>query len=697
MKKILLLALTIALHHFMYAQAGEWTWMKGDNQPFSSGNFGTQGVSSPTNLPPAHYSYTPWKDHEGNFWIFGGDASNVFFSDLWKYDPVTNEWTWMRGTGLASQPAVYGTQGIPSPNNYPGARSFGARSWTDDSNYLWLCGGTGYDAFSSGELNDLWRYDIATNEWTWMNGNNTVNAPGVYGTFQVPAPLNTPGGRHESTACWNDVNGNLWFYGGYSYCDMWKYDPSINEWAWMNGTSGSLPPSYGVQGVPSATNTPGSRPSYSHFVDTAGNFWLFGGADPSILTYADLWKYNPVTNEWTWINGSQATGNDGNAGQLCDTSLQYYPQSRFENRCCWTDNCGHFWLTGGTHDFFNSALNDLWVFDPATFEWALVNGSSSANAATVTGTQGVSAPTNNPGGMLCSVGFVDASNNLYEFGGSQSPITPFNDLWRFVIDTDCPALNYACCSVSQSSFAASDTMLCEKFCISFFDSSQNNPIAWQWLFEGGAPPSSTDQNPANICYQVPGVYDVTLITTSANGNDTVTLSNFITVYPTPPFPTITQTGYTLTSSPANSYQWQLNTIDIPGATNQSYTVLQSGYYTVVVGDSNSCKNSTTTYVLISGVEDVSDKSISISPNPSNGNFMVEWLNGQMVGDASIDVVNTLGQKVFSSSEKNLPGGSQASSYGFKKQIDLNNVDRGIYFVEIKTENEFVMKKIVIAD
>src|SRR6185295_14567556 len=114
MKKILLLALAIALHHFMYAQAGEWTWMKGDNQPFSSGNFGTQGVSSPTNLPPAHYSYTPWKDHEGNFWIFGGDASNVFFSDLWKYDPVTNEWTWMRGTGLASQPAVYGTQGIPS-------------------------------------------------------------------------------------------------------------------------------------------------------------------------------------------------------------------------------------------------------------------------------------------------------------------------------------------------------------------------------------------------------------------------------------------------------------------------------------------------------------------------------------------------------------------------------------------------------
>src|SRR6185436_12468050 len=95
-----------------------------------------------------------------------------------------------------------------------------------------------------------------------------------------------------------------------------------------------------------------------------------------------------------------------------------------------------------------------------------------------------------------------------------------------------------------------------------------------------------------------------LITSGANGNDTLTLMNYITVYPTPPFPTITQAGYTLTSSPANSYQWQFNSIDIPGATNQSYTILQTGYYTVVIGDSNGCKNSTTVYVLISGVDEM---------------------------------------------------------------------------------------------
>ena len=31
-------------------------------------------------------------------------------------------------------------------------------------------------------LNDLWRYDIATGMWTWMNGANTVEQVGTYGT-----------------------------------------------------------------------------------------------------------------------------------------------------------------------------------------------------------------------------------------------------------------------------------------------------------------------------------------------------------------------------------------------------------------------------------------------------------------------------------------------------------------------------------
>ncbi|HYV90593.1 MAG TPA: PKD domain-containing protein [Chitinophagales bacterium] len=261
-------------------------------------------------------------------------------------------------------------------------------------------------------------------------------------------------------------------------------------------------------------------------------------------------------------------------------------------------------------------------------------------------------------------------------------------------------------NIPSPNFSTPDTTLCEKFCTGFFDQSTNNPTAWQWIFPGGDPASSTSQNPVNICYDSPGTYDVTLITTNANGNDTLTLQNYITVYPTPPFPTITQVDYTLTSSPASYYQWQFNSADIPGATNQSYTILQTGYYTVVVSDLNGCINSFTVYVLISGINDLlNDGNISVYPNPSSGDFIVEWLNGLMTNEVSIDVVNTLGQIIFSSAESRSIGSSHLSegvSQGVltdhtdKKEIDLNDAARGVYFIVIKTGNEFVRKKILIA-
>ncbi len=241
-------------------------------------------------------------------------------------------------------------------------------------------------------------------------------------------------------------------------------------------------------------------------------------------------------------------------------------------------------------------------------------------------------------------------------------------------------------------FLVNETDICEKFCVSYVDSSINNPTAWQWLFPGGSPSSSALQNPTNICYNLPGTYDVTLITTNANGSDTLTLPNYITVYPTPPFPSITQLGYTLTSSSAASYQWQLNSVDIPGATNQSYAILQTGYYTVVVGDANGCNNSTTEYILISGIDEVRNGSVFISPNPSSGSFTVELFDDFTAAEVSVDVMNALGQKVFSSLEK-------ISSAHWKKEIDLGVVARGVYFIEIKTESDTdligMRKKIMI--
>lgn len=240
---------------------------------------------------------------------------------------------------------------------------------------------------------------------------------------------------------------------------------------------------------------------------------------------------------------------------------------------------------------------------------------------------------------------------------------------------------------SSPAFTASETVVCEKFCISFFDSSANNPTSWQWFFPGGSPSSSTDENPSQICYDTPGMYDVTLITSGPFGTDTFTLTNYITVFATPSLPTITQMDYTLTSSAAATYQWQLNSVDIPGATNQSLDVFQTGLYTVIIGDDNGCSSSASKYVTITGIElQNSTGSIHISPNPSNGNFTIEFSKaGEEI--LLVDIINTLGQKVYSLNR-------EMAGIVLKKEIMLN-VPRGIYFAEIKTKNYLEKQKIIV--
>jgi len=240
-----------------------------------------------------------------------------------------------------------------------------------------------------------------------------------------------------------------------------------------------------------------------------------------------------------------------------------------------------------------------------------------------------------------------------------------------------------------SSFVTDDQTICQKFCVDYTDLTTNNPTSWQWFFPEASPASSTDQNPGGICYNVTGSYDVTLVTTNSFGTDTLILADYITVFATPPFPTITQNGYTLTSSASDSYQWQLNATDIPGATNQAYEVLQTGFYTVVISDLNGCKNSSTLFVEVTGIAGIfGDINCSIYPNPSYGSFIVELQNAEGTGEVVVDIVNMLGQQLYSSSE-------MISINDWKKEIDLRDISYGVYFLEIKNSDFSLRKKIII--
>src|SRR4030095_7707312 len=264
------------------------------------------------------------------------------------------------------------------------------------------------------------------------------------------------------------------------------------------------------------------------------------------------------------MSGTNIINSSGSAGAQCQNDESFAPTSRGENRATWTDDCGNLWLFGGSN--YLDGFNDLWVYRTDSSDWTFVSGSLNTGELGVYGIQGVPDPANRPGSKDGAPSWRDTSGHLWLFG-CYGIYGIRNDLWKFTPDPDCP-LNL-CVEESflpVSTLSSSDTIVCQKFCIDFSDLSTNNPTSWKCSFPGGTPGTSSVQNPSAICYNSPGIFDAQLISCNAFGCDTLLMQDFIIVNATPPFPIITQTGNVLTSSPAAAYQWQLNSVDIPGAT-----------------------------------------------------------------------------------------------------------------------------------
>lgn len=369
--------------------SGGWVWVGGTEQLDQSGVYGTQGVAAKANLPGGREEPASWTDPSGNFWLFGGTGRDAngnpgTLNDLWKYS--NGEWTWLTGSstltdvgGNFRDKGVYGTRGVPAAGNTPGSR-FGAVTWTDGAGKLWLFGGEGADSAGTlGILNDLWEFDPATNMWAWMSGSNVVNAFGVYGAIGVAAPANVPGAR-SGAAGWTD-GVNLWLFGGEGndangrICernggpcalnDLWEF--SGGEWAWVAGASISeVPGTYGTETMPDSANIPGARDGATTWVDSGGDFWLFGGEGyacsggrPVFGQMNDLWEDTVLG--WVWWDGSSQPGDPGTYGALGTSTLGDTPGARLW-AAAWPGLSGKLWLFGGFNG--SARLNDLWRFTP---------------------------------------------------------------------------------------------------------------------------------------------------------------------------------------------------------------------------------------------------------------------------------------------------------------------------------------------
>lgn len=453
-------AVLIFLQLFPYVSSGQfvyrWGWQEGPQLVNQSGNYGTKGIPSASNNPGARSGSVNWTGPGGDLWLMGGYGYDAAgnpgeLNDLWRYDISTGMWIWVGGSDKRRQSGSYGTKGVTASSNIPGARHR-AVSWTGKDGDLWLMGGQGYDADgNNGRLNDLWRYDIANDTWTWVSGTDTVNQAGIYGTKGVASVTNMPGGRNSAVS-WTDSDGNFWLMGGFGddvvgylegdLNDLWKYNPSTGEWTWVSGSKGSgQSGDYGTKGVAASSNMPGAREGAFSWTGPEGDLWLMGGYgyDTSLQgRLNDLWKFDISSGMWTWVSGSNIRNTSGTYGTKWVPSTTNMPGGRY-NTVTWTGPAGNLWLMGGYGlDASGNAgeLNDLWRYDIFSGMWTWISGDFNNSQSGTYGTRGDASFTNVPGARRDAVSWIGPAGHLWLMGGrghdGVGNTGRLNDLWQLI-------------------------------------------------------------------------------------------------------------------------------------------------------------------------------------------------------------------------------------------------------------------------
>ena len=265
------------LWEFTWATTKQWVFQGGNSTGNQYPSYGPQGSFGGSYNPGGRGAAVSWTGKEGNLWLFGGGGeynTSHYLNDLWEYNPSKHAWAWMGGGQWAPVNGVdqgFNLFGIYSPSTgmagstyWPGSRYF-AVGWSDCCGNLWLFGGNGFDGNvpphlgpnpnpaqgnldDNGKLNDVWKYNTASNQWTWIGGSNTwwfdCTNSGTNSCITTvnygPSGTLIPGGR-EFAASWTGVKGKFWLYGGVADVnpksgnigsenlgDMWKYRPPGN-------------------------------------------------------------------------------------------------------------------------------------------------------------------------------------------------------------------------------------------------------------------------------------------------------------------------------------------------------------------------------------------------------------------------------------------------------------------------------------
>ncbi|MFA7273062.1 MAG: PKD domain-containing protein [Crocinitomicaceae bacterium] len=276
--------------------------------------------------------------------------------------------------------------------------------------------------------------------------------------------------------------------------------------------------------------------------------------------------------------------------------------------------------------------------------------------------------------------------------GTTSPILTVNTGgWYYA------TIRTGCCIGKDSIFVVVDTLpiagfagLVNNLNVSFSDQTTYSPTSWNWDFDDGN--TSTLQNP-NHSYDFPGTYTVCLIVDNGCSD---TLCQTFTVSCTIPnanFTSLVGIGgsvdFTNTTAPvADSISWNFGDGNTSNINNPTHVYTSSGNYQVCLNIYDTCgTDSLCTSIFVdvfAYVEDILSGSFSVCPNPVDDILYVSG-NHSVQGEWNMKLINGLGQIYWD---------KEIVINDIQEEIPTNNLAKGVYFLQMRSENQFVQYKVV---
>lgn len=347
-----------------------------------------------------------------------------------------------------------------------------------------------------------------------------------------------------------------------------------------------------------------------------------------------------------------------------------------------TSGSRYIWNTGATS-------NTIYVNNRGPFYVTVYTSGCAANSDTIT-LSATAKPNLELGNdtiictgssLLLSAGTNSAFHYTWQDGSTQNQfsVTTPGTYFVKISDNYCTAsdtihVDTVSCNLPVASFTVANQEICEHGTIAFVNNSVQS-VSYNWTFPGGSPASSTLENPV-ISYETPGTYNVILTVTNSQGSQTLMRWNYIVVHSNPIRPVIDVNGFTLSTNPAQSYQWYWNNSMLPGACLNYFQASQDGFYQVSIRDQHQCESkSDSVYVSITGTQHESNtSSMEVFPIPAREKITV-IVKQESTSINLIRVISISGDEIFK---------SENSTRGSLNGIEINTseLSTGIYFLEL---------------